>query len=94
MTRRAPMPAWMQRRRAAEAEPIELTKQEADTVGLFFALDTQWRRCPFTGVRLGLDYAAVRPTAEMLEIEPSARLMTGVRVMEAAAIGALARRAR
>jgi hypothetical protein len=46
-----------------------------------------------TGTRLGIDYAAIEPTARMLGIEMKPQLLTDVRTMELAAIETMAARA-
>ena len=53
---------------------------------LFFALSTQWRE-GFNGPS-GLDYTAVRPTAEMLGIDVGRTLFIDLRTMEAEALKA------
>jgi hypothetical protein len=80
-------------RERADEEDLELVEDEAKPAGLFFALDTQWRRHPISGSRLGLDYLAIPPTAAMLEIPMSPQLLTDLRDMELAALNVLAARA-
>ncbi|MDQ1229271.1 hypothetical protein QE379_000697 [Sphingomonas sp. SORGH_AS 879] len=58
-------------------------------VTLFMALTSQWRFHAMGG-RLGLDYAAVRPTADMLSIAVSPDLFLDLQMMERAALTALA----
>ena len=70
---------------------IEFADGDADSVGLFMALDTQWRWHPMVGARLGIDYSAVRPTAELLGIALDPARMTDLRLMEAAALDELAK---
>lgn len=80
-------------REPASADAVlELPQDEADAVGLFFALDTQWRRCGLSGSRLGLDYSAIEPTARMLEIPVRPQLLTDLRTMEGAALEVLLKR--
>lgn len=43
-----------------------------------------------TGHRTGVDYAAIRPTADLYEIKPTPALMSDIRMMEAAALAAFA----
>ncbi len=50
-------------------------------VTLFFSLGTQWRTAP-TGGLLGLEYQAIRPLAENLEIEWRPSIMMDLRMME------------
>ncbi|WP_231727401.1 DUF1799 domain-containing protein [Sphingomonas sp. CCH15-F11] len=92
LTSSAILPDWMAAR--AERDVIELAPDEAQAFGLFVALDTQWRRHPMTGTRLGLDYAVIPVTAAMLDIPMSPAMLADLRVMEAAAIGEMARRER
>ena len=72
-------------RRKAKADEICIHVEDADTVALFFALDTQWRRHAMTGDRLGLDYAAIQPTAALYAFEMTPRRMAQLRRMEIAA---------
>jgi hypothetical protein len=90
LTASAPLP---RHRLPSSDEEIELPGEDAAVVGLFFALDTQWRRHPMTGVRLGIDYAAIGPTAQMLEIDVTPQLLPRLRIMESAALEVLAERA-
>jgi len=57
-------------------------------VQLFLALSTQWRVHPMAGARLGLEYGAVRQTADMLGIAVTPDLFDDLRVMEGAALAA------
>lgn len=79
----------MKRPRREDA-PAEVPIEDADAVNLFLALDTQWRRHPMTGQRLGIDYAAIGATAQLYEIAMTPDLMADIRMMEAAALGAFA----
>ncbi len=93
MSQAAIMPEWMQQRlagTAAQPGEVELAPDEVPAVALFLALGTQWRRHPMTGMLLGLDYAAVPPTAAMTGTEMTPALFADLRLMEDAAIGALA----
>ncbi|WP_240885316.1 DUF1799 domain-containing protein [Sphingomonas sp. SFZ2018-12] len=92
LTQAATLPDWMTERAAREV--VELAPDEAQAFALFVALDTQWRRHPMTGTRLGLDYAAIPVTAAMLDIPMSPAMLTDLRAMEAAAIGEMAKRER
>lgn len=58
----------------------------ADAVALFFAMGTQWRVGP-AGVT-GLDYAALKPCADALEIKMTPATMCDVRELEAEALRA------
>lgn len=63
---------------------IEIPPDQVEAVTLFFSLATQWRE-GFSG-RIGLDYAAIRPTAEMAEITLTPDLFRDLRAMEAEAL--------
>ncbi|MGD8327378.1 MAG: DUF1799 domain-containing protein, partial [Sphingomonadales bacterium] len=71
---------------SAAREQIEIAPDEHNPVTLFFALSTQWRE-GFNGPS-GLDYTAVRPTAEMLGLEVDRTLFIDLRTMEAEALKA------
>lgn len=88
LTQAAEAPSW---RTAEVDEALELTRDQADTIGLFIALDTQWRCHPMTGTRLGIDYSAIEPTARMMEIKMTPQLLPDIRAMELAALDELAR---
>lgn len=86
--------AHLARRKGNEAKSahlIEVAPDEEEAVALFMALDTQWRFHPLAGVRTGLDYAAVSPTASMLGLTMNAGLFSDIRIMEGAAMRALAK---
>lgn len=84
----AELPDWMLAR--AEEEAIEIDEKDADVVALFMSLDTQWRVHPMSGARLGLDYGAVRATAELFDIAMPAGMASDLRVMEIAALEQMA----
>ncbi|MEA3018401.1 MAG: hypothetical protein QOI38_3123 [Sphingomonadales bacterium] len=86
--------ATLPQRAEPTGELLELAPDEAGSAGLFFALDTQWRRCAMTGQRLGLDYQAIEPTARLMGIEITPMLLPDLTIMEKAAIDELARRRR
>lgn len=96
MTQAALMPEWMLRRLAGNAESpgeIEVPPDEVQSAQLFLVLDTQWHRHGMTGVRLGLMYDAIEPTARLAGIAvvtPS--MFADLQVMESAALDALAER--
>lgn len=90
VTQNAILPKWMERD-AVEAAAIEIPADDAAAVGLFMALDTQWRHHAMTGQRLGIDYAAIRPTAELVDIAVTPQVMADLRVMEIAALNELAK---
>lgn len=73
------------------AEAIELgIDDEGVAVGLFLALDTQWRTAGMTGVLQGLDYQAIEPTARLLGLALNPAAFHDLRVLEAEALKALA----
>lgn len=78
--------------RAPPAAEIEIAERDVDTVALFMTLDTQWRRHPFTGDRIGLDYAAIKPAADLAGIAITPDTLPGLRVMEDEALITLAKR--
>ena len=94
MTAQSTFPDWMERRIEDETRQIELSEEEGQSFALFAALDTQWHRHAMTGLRLGIDYAQIEPTARMLSIDMSSQRFLDIRVMEAAALAEFARRAR
>jgi hypothetical protein len=82
------------RRGASADQPIELGPDEQEPVLLFLALGTQWRRAGLAGERAGLDYAAVEPTARMMEVKMTPRLLADLRMMEQEALIVFAEQAR
>lgn len=80
------------RRRGAArpSDPVELDPADGGLVDLFQSLGSQWRTAGMTGVRIGLDYAAVPPVAAMMGIAVTPELFQDLRVMEAAALAAWA----
>lgn len=91
-TQNAELPDWLVQRRAPDM--VEIAEADANTAALFLALDTQWRRHPMTGQRLGLDYAAIAPTAMLCGFTVDPDIMADIRSMEMAALSALARASR
>lgn len=53
---------------------------------LFMACATQWRRAGSAGVPVGLDYPAVRATADWLGIAATPQLLDDLRYLEAGAL--------
>lgn len=80
-------------RRRAATEPVEIAQGDEDVVSLFFSLGTQWRTHPMSGMRTGIDYAAIAPTAALMGIAMSPEMMIDLRSMEMAAIEVYAARA-
>lgn len=72
-------------------DAIEIAAEDADVVRLFLTLSTQWRHHPMAGMRLGIDYLAIAPTAAMMGIDMTPSLFDDLRLMEGAAMAAMAR---
>jgi hypothetical protein len=76
----------------AAPEPLELkAAAEGRAATLFLAMGSQWRWAGM-GERVGLDYAAIEPTARLAGVELDAQVFAGLRVMEAEALSVWARR--
>jgi len=75
--------------REREDEVVAIHPDNVETVTLFAALSTQWRHAGLTGVRIGLDYQAIEPTARMLGITLNPNIFSGLRVMEMEALAAM-----
>lgn len=86
------LPDWMEKR--ADAQIVEIAEEDAQLVALFLALRTQWRWHPMIGQRLGIEYAAIAPTAQLLGIALTPAMMTDLREMENAALDEFARGAK
>lgn len=71
---------WRDRPEETEEE-ITLWPENVPAVRLFLALGTQWRGSGLGGA--GLDYAAIPPTAAMMEIPMSPALFDKLQIMEA-----------
>ena len=69
---------------------MELGEDEASAVRLFLAMALQWRFHGFSGQRLGLEYAAVRPTADGLGMVVTPPMFADLRTMESAAMAVFA----
>ena len=71
-------------------DPQDLIEIDADdeglSIGLFMALDTQWKTAGLAGIRTGLDYGAVEPAARMLGMEMTPQIFVDLRSMEAEAL--------
>lgn len=92
MTQAAIMPEWMQQRLGGttlQPGEIELAPDELTPFELFVALGTQWQYHPMGG-RTGINYAAIRPTADLSGITVTPSVFTDLRVMELAALDAFA----
>lgn len=57
----------------------------------FFALSTQWKTAPMGGM-IGLDYQAIRPTADLLGLSLETQAFHDIRLMEAEALKAMRRK--
>ena len=79
------------RRRRHPPRRIQL---QADSEGaaarLFLALGTQWKTAGMAGIPTGLDYSAIRPAAEALQLEMTPSLFDDLRLMEHEALAAMA----
>lgn len=70
-----------------QAQALELTEEdEGRAAVLFLALGTQWKVAGMTGVALGLDYAAIEPTARMLGMDMTPQIFVDLREMEREAL--------
>lgn len=67
---------------------------EGASACLFVALGTQWRTAGMSGIATGLDYAAIRPTADLIGVTLDERRFLDLRTMEAEAIKVMAERQR
>lgn len=72
--------------RQADRELIEVHADNWDTVRVFEALGTQWRFAGLQGMRVGLDYQAIEPTARLLGVEITERRFAELRLMEQVAM--------
>ncbi|MEE8611640.1 MAG: DUF1799 domain-containing protein [Sphingomonas aquatilis] len=64
--------------------------EDWDAVRLFYRLHGQWRVHAMSGVRLGIDYAAVAPTATLMGIGMTPALFDDIAIMERAALAVFA----
>ncbi len=78
----------------AVMDVVEIGEEDGNVVALFMSLDTQWRVHPMTGTRLGIDYGAIRATADLFGLTVDAGVMADLRVMEIAALNEYAEQAR
>jgi len=72
----------------AEGE-FEVFEQNREIFQVFMAAETQWRYVGLEGVPAGLDYAGVQASAAALDVAWNRDLLTGLKVMERAAVKAL-----
>lgn len=93
MTQSAEIPDWMRERLAGNSKTpgeVQVPPDEQATLALFLSMGTQWRWCPVSGQRLGMDYAAIAPTASLQGTELTPMVFHDLRLMEHAALSALA----
>lgn len=77
------------RANAACHDDLAVLPWNLEAVRVFWALSTQWRIVAgMTATRVGLDYTAIRPVLDLLEIpsERWPRVFDSLRVMESAAL--------
>ena len=79
---------------AAARQEFEVMAENWPAVEAFAALSTQWRRAGMDGTPVGLDYVAVEPTLKLIGRELTPALFGELRLMESAALEAMARRRR
>jgi hypothetical protein len=77
---------------APEAQDLEIMPENWGALRVFLGLETQWRRAGVAGVPTGLDYAAIPVVCSMLGVLADADLLARLRVIEGAALAALAER--
>lgn len=71
-----------------ESSTFEIWPDMATAVVLFFALDTQWKRGAFGDLH-GLDYSAIRPTADLLGLVLEESTFHDLRIMESETLRAV-----
>lgn len=91
-TQASALPDWLTGTSRADGE-IAISPNDSPLVALFYALDTQWLLHPMAGVRTGINYAAIAPTASLMGIDMTPSMMVDLRAMELAALSALSRKA-
>lgn len=72
-----------------EDEEIEIWPQNLETVDAFLACQTQWSVSEMSGAYLGLRYADVAATLDMLGASDKRDVFWGLRVMEREALDIL-----
>lgn len=68
---------------------VEIWPENIETVEIFLACRTQWRRDAMNGSLLGLRYADVAATLDMMAVGDRKEVFGGIRVMEAEALEVL-----
>lgn len=94
VTQNAALPARFQTGAQPADSEVEIHRGDVSIVALFLALRTQWHRHPMTGQRLGLDYSAVRPMADLASIDVTPATLPALQAMEEAALLTFAEAAR
>ena len=82
----------MEARARHDEASLEILPENWPTVSVFVAMSTQWRRAGMTGVPVGLDYAALPAVCGALAVTLDGELLQRLRLIEAAALGAMAER--
>lgn len=72
-----------------EDEEVEIWPENLETVDAFLACQTQWAINDFSGAFLGLRYADVAATLDMLGVADKRDVFWGLRVMEREALDVL-----
>ena len=75
---------------AAPSEVTEVWPENWDAMRVFLGMETQWRRAGMAGACVGLDYAVLPIVAGALAIAVDEDLLARLRVMEGAAVKAMA----
>ena len=75
---------------ARKPDPVMVWPDMRAAVTVFFAMGTQWR-VGVAGI-LGLEYQAIKPTAELMGVEFKPADMVDLRAMEAEALAAMRRK--
>ena len=92
----ADVAAWL----AASAQPaaaetaIGIWPENWDAMRLFLGMETQWRRAGMSGVATGLDYAVAPVVAGALGIALDSGCFDRLKILEGAALRAMAERNR
>jgi hypothetical protein len=77
------------RRGNDESDTIAVMPGNWNTVLLFLASATQWRRAGMNAIATGLDYAGVEAAARLACLQTDPATFDGLRIMEAAALNAM-----
>jgi len=74
-----------------QARHLTILRSNWPAVRLFWALGTQWRQGPLSGLS-GLDYGAIEPTARLMGVTVTPELFRQLQILEGAALTALEER--